>query len=135
MFELRIQPRFSETDALGHINNTVVPVWFEAARADIFRLVHPSLNPADWPMILAHIAVDFVHQIHLGSEVAITTGIKKIGNKSFTVAHLAHQKGVLVAKGEAVLVWFDYAAQCSRPLPNAVRKLITPLLLEHNDAP
>ena len=79
--------------------------------------------------------MDFVHQIHLGSEVAITTGIKKIGNKSFTVAHLAHQKGVLVAKGEAVLVWFDYAAQCSRPLPNAVRKLITPLLLEHNDAP
>ncbi|WP_438952211.1 acyl-CoA thioesterase [Porticoccus sp.] len=135
MFELHIQPRFSETDALGHINNTVLPVWFEAARADIFRLVHPSLNPADWPMILAHIAVDFVDQIHLGSEVVITTGIKKIGSKSFTVDHLAHQKGVLVARGEAVLVWFDYAAQCSRPLPEAIRKLLTPLLQENDGTP
>ncbi|MGL5503096.1 MAG: acyl-CoA thioesterase, partial [Aeromonas veronii] len=27
MLEMQIQPRFQETDALGHINNTVPAVW------------------------------------------------------------------------------------------------------------
>ena len=32
MFHYETEPRFSDTDALGHINNTVYPVWFEQAR-------------------------------------------------------------------------------------------------------
>lgn len=124
MFEYRIEPRFSETDALGHINNTVVPVWFEAARSDIFRLVHPRLTREDWPMILAGIKVDFVAQIHLGGEVAVKTGIQKIGTKSFTVGQQAYQHDKLVARGEAVLVWFDYRQQASQPIPEDVRALL-----------
>ncbi|TNE83844.1 MAG: acyl-CoA thioesterase [Gammaproteobacteria bacterium] len=129
MFEYQIEPRFSETDALGHINNTALPVWFEAARSDIFRLVHPHLTREDWPMILASIKVDFVDQIHLGSAVTINTGIQKIGGKSFTVEQRAFQNGKLVARGEAVLVWFDYRQQASQPVPDEVRALLQPHLL------
>ena len=32
MFIEKVMPRFSETDVLGHINNTALPIWFEAAR-------------------------------------------------------------------------------------------------------
>jgi len=130
MFEHRLEPRFSETDALGHINNTVLPVWFEAARADIFRLVHPRLSRDDWPMILASIKVDFVDQIHLGSEVVIKTGIRKVGTKSFTVGQEAYQNDILVARGEAVLVWFDYRQQTSRPIPDDARALLQQHLME-----
>ncbi len=130
MFEFRLEPRFSETDALGHINNAVLPVWFEAARADIFRLVHPRLTRDDWPMILAGIQIDFIDQIHLGSEVTITTGIRKIGTKSFTVGQQAYQNGKRVARGEAVLVWFDYQQQASQPIPDEVRALLGEHLLE-----
>ncbi len=38
MLEMQIQPRFQETDALGHINNTVPAVWFESARDPLFRI-------------------------------------------------------------------------------------------------
>ncbi len=40
-----ITPRFSDTDALGHINNTNVPVWFEGTRDPLFRLFTPDLSP------------------------------------------------------------------------------------------
>ena len=32
MFELTVTPRFYETDAFGHVNNTVVTGWFETGR-------------------------------------------------------------------------------------------------------
>lgn len=42
MLEMQIQPRFQETDALGHINNTVPAVWFESARDPCFASSLPS---------------------------------------------------------------------------------------------
>ena len=51
MFTYTIQPRFSETDGMGHINNTVPPVWFEEARIGVFTIFNPSLTPFQWNLI------------------------------------------------------------------------------------
>ena len=59
MFTEKVIPRFSETDALGHINNTVLPVWFEAARVPIFKFFTPDLNPHNWKLIIAKVEVSF----------------------------------------------------------------------------
>ena len=32
MFHHEIEPRFNDTDALGHISNTAFPAWFEQAQ-------------------------------------------------------------------------------------------------------
>jgi len=53
MFSELITPRFSDTDALGHINNTMVPIWFEGARDPVFKLFMPELDPNNWQLILA----------------------------------------------------------------------------------
>lgn len=44
MFKEIIKPRFNETDALSHINNTVLTAWFEGARDPIFKLFTPDLD-------------------------------------------------------------------------------------------
>ena len=44
MWQEVITPRFSDTDALGHINNTVFAVWFEGARRDVFKIFTPELK-------------------------------------------------------------------------------------------
>ena len=98
MFQTTLEPRFSETDILGHINNTVFPVWFEVARQDIFKLVHPTLSHNDWPMVVARIDVDFIRQTKYGSNVSINTYITKIGHKSFTITHEARQDNSLVER-------------------------------------
>jgi acyl-CoA thioester hydrolase len=121
MFTMAITPRFYETDALGHINNTVLPCWFETARGPVFRLFNPALQLKEWNLILARVEVDFLAQIHFGHEVTIVTGIEKIGSASFVVIQEAWQKNLCVAQGKAVQVFFNYLTQKSEPLPASLR--------------
>ena len=105
--------RFYETDALRHVNNTVVPQWFETAREPVFKVFTPELDLANWPLILASFTVDFVAQIHYGHDVTVTTGIERIGNSSFVVYQELHQQNTLVAKGSTTVVHFDYQTRRS----------------------
>lgn len=61
MFNLQITPSFSDTDMLGHINNTVIPVWCETARRPIFELFNPGLKADQWNLIVARIEMDFIN--------------------------------------------------------------------------
>ncbi|RZU47405.1 acyl-CoA thioester hydrolase [Fluviicoccus keumensis] len=121
MFTARFSPRVYETDAFGHINNTVVPCWFEAAREPIFRIFTPEMDLKALNIIIARIEVDYVAQIHYGHEVTVHTGIARIGNSSFVVWHEAFQRGQLVAKGSVVHVYFDFSQQKSGPLPEPLK--------------
>ncbi|MBC7185133.1 MAG: acyl-CoA thioesterase, partial [Marinobacter sp.] len=62
MFHLELEPRFSDTDALGHISNTTLPVWFEQARTPVFRIFHPTLEADTWPLIIARLEIDLMAQ-------------------------------------------------------------------------
>lgn len=121
MFSMEIDPRFVETDALGHINNTVLPVWFEQARTPIFKIFTPSLAIDKWELILAKIEVSFLGQIYYGKVVEIKTFIQSIGNSSFVVYHQAWQESTKVAEGTAVLVNFDHGTQKSKALSNDIK--------------
>lgn len=129
MFTATVMPRFYETDAFGHVNNTVVAGWFETAREPIFRIFSPQMDIRDLSLILARIEIDFVAQIHYGHEVTLETRIEKIGNSSFTVLHEAWQKGVKTAVGRAVQVYFDFETQASGPLPEVYRSKLAEHLL------
>jgi len=130
MLSLTITPRFAETDALGHINNTVLPVWFEQGRHRIFEAIHPAMSLNDWPIILAKISVNFVAQIYFGEDVTIRTGIEKVGNTSVIVKHEAWQRDSLVASGDAVMVYFDYQTNQPTPIPQSVRERLTPIMIK-----
>ena len=121
MFELTLTPRFYETDAFGHVNNTVITCWFETAREPVFRLFDEDLDPTTLPLILARVEVDFVGQIYYGHPVTLQTGIERVGNSSFVVIQQAWQQERLVARGKAVQVYFDHASQASAPLPEDYR--------------
>lgn len=121
MFVSAITPRFYETDALGHINNTVVSCWFETAREPMFRIFNPTLSMHEWNLIIARVEIDYVAQIHYGYDVEIQTGIGRIGNSSFDVEQKAFQNGTLVAKGKVVQVYFNYETQKSESIPEGYR--------------
>ena len=120
MFETIIEPRFCETDALQHISNTTLPIWFEAGRQPIFSAILPSMTMQNWSFMIAHVSVDYLNQIYLGNNVNIKVGIASIGNKSFSVYHEAWQKNGLVATGKAVIVYFDFKTHCTASLPRDV---------------
>ncbi len=130
MFEMTINPGFSETDALGHINNTRLPVWFENAREPVFRIFTPEIDLDNWPLILAHLSIDFTGQIYFGHEVRITTEVEKIGNSSITLRQCAWQHDQCVASSSAVMVNFSYHDNCSQRIPDTIRRQLEAHLLD-----
>lgn len=118
-------PRFSETDALGHINNTVLPVWFEAARVPIFKFFTPDLNPHNWKLIIAKVEVSFVGELFYAHEVTINTSIEQIGNSSFVIRQEAWQQDKCCAIGKTVMVRYDFASKTKQPLSTDEKAALT----------
>lgn len=135
MFTEQITPRFSDTDALGHINNTMVPVWFEGARDPIFKLFMPELNLAKWQLILAKIDVSFHEQMFYGEAIEARTYISRIGGASFDVYQELWQKGLKCASGTAVMVNFDFETQGSLKITEKIREQLEQhfILNDEND--
>ena len=125
MWTETLSTRFSETDALGHINNTVIPVWFEAARDPVFRCFRADLKTDDWPLILARFSVDFEREIFYGQPVEIRTFIGRIGNSSFDVCQEVWQDNKRCAHGTTVMVHYCFASKKARPLPDSVRQALS----------
>ncbi|EMP55752.1 acyl-CoA thioesterase [Marinobacter koreensis] len=121
MFSIELDPRFSDTDALGHISNTSLPVWFEQGRTPIFRIFHPDLEVETWPLILARMEIDLLAQSYWHMPVEIRTGVGKIGNSSVHVVQEAWQNGKQIARGIAVLIHFDYNSEKSVPIPQEIK--------------
>lgn len=130
MFKTVIQPRVSETDGVGHINNTTVPVWFEAGRNEIFKMFMPDLSFANWRLIVVHTSIDFVSQVYFGKEAEVLTWVEKIGNSSFTLYEELHQEQRLCAKGTVVYVNYNQQTQRSEPIPPHIRNQLAAHLRE-----
>ncbi|MEQ5814740.1 acyl-CoA thioesterase [Marinobacter sp. NFXS11] len=130
MFHLELEPRFSDTDALGHISNTTLPVWFEQARTPVFRIFHPTLEAETWPLIIARLEIDLMAQSYWHIPVKIKTGIGKIGNSSFHVVQEAWQGDKQIARGVAVLIHFDYETEKALPIPDGIRAKLSEHLME-----
>lgn len=73
MYKTIIEPRVSETDGIGYINNTTVPIWLEAGRNVIFKLFTPDDNFENWKMIIINMNVDYVSQIFFSKNVSVYT--------------------------------------------------------------
>ena len=120
--------RFRDLDALGHVNNAVFLTYFESAR--IAYWLHATRRPqggaAALDMILARAEVDYRSPLGLGDSVEISVGCTSLGRSSFVLEGDMHERttGRLVAESKKVLVHYDFAAGASRPLPDALRRLI-----------
>src|SRR5690625_2587654 len=98
MYETVIEPRVSETDGIGHINNTTVPIWFEAGRNEIFKLFTPDHSYDNWKMIILNMNIDYMNQIYFVENVIVKTWVKRIGNSSFQLYEEIWQGNRICAK-------------------------------------
>jgi acyl-CoA thioester hydrolase len=133
MFTKMIEPRAGEIDFLGHINNSVLSAWFELGRNPFYEsLAAPRTENRrliGWPLIMAHSEYDFKKQIYFQPNVEIRTWVERIGHKSFTIYQEAWQNDeagtpCLCVTGRVVMVYFDFATQKTRPVPEDQRKLL-----------
>ncbi|ATU08813.1 acyl-CoA thioesterase [Methanohalophilus portucalensis] len=132
MFTLTVAPRFGDIDGLRHVNNTVIPEWFEMGRNPIFRIFTPDLDltPEKWRLIMARTEFDFLGEMYFDGDVEIRTYIARLGNSSFTIGHEAWQRGELKAKGKAVIVHYDFMEKKALPIPPEIRTRLEEHLIE-----
>ena len=123
MFRTPIIPRVSETDGAGHVNNCFVPVWLEAGRREIFRILTPGLDFANWRVALVNTNLDYTAQIFFEHEAEVLTWVDHVGTKSFRLYEEVHQTGRLCASGTATYVYFNYRTQQAEQVPDQVRRI------------
>ena len=124
MFTKIINPRFGDTDFLGHINNVAVAGWFELSRNDLYRQIVPDMGPNNCPLTMAASSYEFLAETYFGFPAEVHTYIDRIGNSSFTIGHRLYQKDILCVTGKTTLVHFDHEVKRSKPIPEAMRQIL-----------
>jgi acyl-CoA thioester hydrolase len=122
MYESTIKPRISETNAAGHIGNTVVPIWFEEGRNEFLQF---ALSNCSFPYMLARIEQNFKREIFYGTDVFIRTSVGKIGNSSVSLIQEVWQKGAICADGESVIVHINREIKRPATINDTMRDLLS----------
>lgn len=121
----RVEVRWGDMDAMGHVNNAKYFTYLESARIQLFTALglDAPMTEERAGMNLAHAACNYRAQVHYPAVLEIGTVVTKIGNASFQLAHVFLREGTdqLVADGNSVVVWTDYNLGKSAPLPPQVR--------------
>ena len=106
MFTMTVTPRFYETDAFGHVNNTVFLGWFETAREPIFRLFTPDMDIRRMNLILARTEVDYLRPglaKALQADCSVTKHGQQVANVQVSVWQESPEKPVAVARAHFLL--------------------------------
>lgn len=124
MSRISIIPRFGETDALGHVNNASYFSYLEEARIRFFEEIGYNISSKEWNFILASTKCDFVNQGYFNQQMTINTYVSRIGTKSFQLEHdiICSQTGEIIAKANAIIVYFDFEKQKSAPIPGLLKE-------------
>lgn len=119
-------PRFCDSDAAGHINNTAVAEWLEVGRFDFYHNHVPDLTP----LMLRRIEIDYLREMNYREEVTIRTGVDAVGEKTVTLRQEVWQGGTKRADCLAIDCYFDRDTRRSAPIPVALRPVCDEFLFE-----
>jgi acyl-CoA thioester hydrolase len=124
VYEMVIPVRWGDMDAMGHVNNTVYFRYMEIVRLEwIYREVGP---PGAQGPVIVNAFCNFLRQIEYPGDILARQYVGEVGSSSldtWITLERTDRPGVRYAEGGARMVWVDYAAQKSVPLPARVRAL------------
>jgi acyl-CoA thioester hydrolase len=123
----RVRVRWNDLDAFGHVNNAVFLTYLEEGRD---RLVESLFAETIDDFVLAHIAVDYRHEIaSADEELTVECAVVGHGRSSVrTRERILMADGTVAADAESVLVAIDTRARQARPLTESELKSLAAAL-------
>ena len=125
-----IEVRYGDLDPQGHVNNAKHLSYFEQARiAYLIELGLFTKNQSfmEIGVILADVHVTYLEPVYFGQNIKVGVHVAKLGNKSMTweqnIVEDA-ESGREIAKGEVVMVTYDYRAEKTISIPREWREKI-----------
>ena len=120
--------RFSDTDMVGHVNNTAYAVYCEAGRVHFGRSLPTGDDPSQGG-VLARVEINMRAEAHFPGVVEIGTGVLRVGRTSFTLGQGLFVDGQCVATAQGVLVTIDRETRRPAPISDSVRAALLAHLL------
>jgi len=129
-FEMVIPIRWGDMDAMSHVNNTIYFRYLETLRIDWFRSIGCMPEVDGIGPVIINAFCSFIRQLEYPGEVLARHYVGDIGRSTidtFATLERADMPGVIHATGGATVVWTDFRAQKSVPVPDDIRALIAGL--------
>jgi acyl-CoA thioester hydrolase len=123
---LRIEPRWTDLDPVGHVNNSVFLVYAEEARA---RFLHQALPGAWNHVVVVHSDIDYHHPVLLSDSVEVTSGVESVGTSSFTTVNIVATASHKCATVRTVQVVVHEDRSRTRPWTDDERAILTNLVI------
>jgi acyl-CoA thioester hydrolase len=113
--------RFCDTDRLGHVNNAVYAVMYEAGRAEMLEQAGLLAPAAGRAVVIARLEIDFLREMNWPGDVSVESAIHRIGTKSLHVRQRLLVDGVLCSRATSVLAIIDTETRRAVVLEDAWR--------------
>ena len=125
-----IEVRYGDLDPQGHANNAKHLTYFEQARIAYKIKLGLFTNDQSFMgigVILADVHITYFEPIYYGQNIKVGVHTARLGNKSMTWEQniMDADSGKELAKGEVVLVTYDYHEEKTIPIPQEWRDKIS----------
>ena len=124
-YKTPIHIRFSDIDAVGHVNNAIYLTYFEVARFNYWREII-NWNLRENGVIVGRSEVNYLKPITLDDEIVCYVRTTRIGNSSFDMMHLlvkiTPNGEEICTTGKTVCISYDYNANKSVSIPKPQRQ-------------
>ena len=124
-----VEVRYGDLDPQGHVNNAKHLTYFEQARiAYMVELGLFTKNQSfmEIGIILADVHITYLSPVYFGEQIKVGVHISKLGTKSMTWAQniVDAKTGKELAKGEVIMVTYDYKEEKTINIPHEWREKI-----------
>ncbi|MBP2301675.1 acyl-CoA thioesterase [Azospirillum picis] len=113
--------RFADLDAVGHVNNNAIGVYFEQARVAMLHDCGGFRDDSAWTAVLARSVIDYKAELLYPNTVRIGTRVLRLGTSSLTLGCAIFLGNRCIATQEAVVVIVDKVAHRPTPIPEPLR--------------
>lgn len=119
---LRLSPRWTDLDPIGHVNNSVFLVYAEEARARYLR----DALPGAWnSVVVVHNAIDYHHPVDETDVVNVSSVVEGVGTSSLTTINVISTAHGKCATVKTVQVVMNDERSGTRPWTEAERMILT----------
>lgn len=122
--------RWGDMDAFGHVNNTVYFRYMESARIAFLEQAAGDLDVEGQGPVIVTAYCTFLKQLKYPGDIEIRSYAGPGGRSSFELTHeirMVDADGnadVVYAEGGGKVVWVNFAAEKSVPLPESLKALL-----------
>ena len=124
-----IEVRYGDLDPQGHLNNAKHLTYFEQARIEYWikmGFFTKDQSFMEIGVIVADIHITYLEPVYFGQNVKVGVRVAKLGTKSMTWDQnmIDADTGRELARGELIIVTYDYKQEKTIPIPQEWREKI-----------